>query len=151
MRLMEYAPKTSQLAGRSFPNALDEFISRFFGNELFPTEIVGQDFYPSVDVMEKEKEIIVKADLPGINEKGLNVEINEGNLIISGHREEEKMEEKNGFKRIERQTGFFSREIALSANADEKGIMAEYKKGVLTVTVPKTKETPSKKLNIKVS
>jgi HSP20 family protein len=97
-------------------------------------------FTPAVDVKEAEKEFIVTAELPGMEEKDIDVSIHRDRLTISGEKKEEKEEKKKNFYRIERSFGSFSRVIPLPEGIESEKAQAEFKKGVLTVTLPKTKE-----------
>jgi len=135
----------------NFRKAFSELISDFFNDDFFGTELVKSDWYPKIDVYEKDNVIYVKADLPGIDEKNLNVEL-EGNILtISGTSEETCEKKEKNYHRIERCYGSFSRSITLPENVDIEKVNAEYKKGVLTVSIPKTKKEDTKKINVKIS
>ncbi len=108
-------------------------------------------FTPALDVKEGEKEFIVTAELPGMEEKDIDVSIMGDRLTISGEKKEEKEEKKKNYYRMERSFGSFSRVIPLPEGIDSDKAQAEFKKGVLTVTLPKTKEAQAagKKVQIK--
>jgi HSP20 family protein len=106
-------------------------------------------FTPFVDVKEDEKEVVVKAELPGIDEKDLDVSLSEHALTIKGEKKEEKEDQGKGYYRMERSYGSFHREIPLPASIDAKKVEAAFKNGLLTVTLPKTEE--ARKADRKIS
>ncbi|MFZ5998454.1 MAG: Hsp20/alpha crystallin family protein [Nitrospirota bacterium] len=109
------------------------------------------EFTPRVDVSETDKEIKVSAELPGMDEKDIEVTLNKDSLTIKGEKKEEKEDKGKNYYRIERSYGSFSRTIPLPLEVETDRAEATFKKGVLTVTLPKTakaiKET--KKIAIK--
>jgi HSP20 family protein len=105
---------------------------------------------PSVDIYETENELVLKADLPDVNEKDLDVRIENNMLTIRGERKfEQKVKEEN-YLRIERTYGSFSRSFSLPNTVTSEGIKAEYKNGVLTVEMPKRAESKPKQVKISV-
>jgi HSP20 family protein len=128
-----------------------ELFRHFFNDEFLPRGLMDNDWNPKVDVYEKDNNLIVKADLPGIDEKNLNVELEGNYLTIKGSKEEEHEENGKGFRRIERSSGSFSRTIILPDNINHENIEAEYKKGVLMLTIPKNPESVTKKISVKVA
>jgi len=92
---------------------------------------------PASDVIETKDEIVIKAELPGIDEKNVHVEIESGVLTISGERNAEKETEEKGYRRIERAYGSFFRSFRLPANVDAEKIFAGFANGVLEVHIPK--------------
>lgn len=107
-------------------------------------------FMPQVDVKETAKEIRVAAELPGIEEKDLEVSLVDGALHIRGEKREEHEEEKGENYRCERLYGAFERTIPLPAGVEPDKVNASFKKGVLKVTLPKTKESQSNRRTIPV-
>lgn len=107
-------------------------------------------FCPRADVSETEKEITVAVELPGMDRKDITVEFDEGNLVIRGEREAEKEEEGRNWHRRERSHGSFHRTIVLSADVDQEAAKAEFKKGVLTVTLPKQEELPEEHKTVNI-
>jgi len=106
------------------------------------------DLSPSVDIYEEEKDMVVKADLPGITREDLNVSITENTLTITGEKKQEEKIEKNDYHRLERSYGSFRRTFRLPDNVSPDKAKASFKDGVLEVRLPKTKETKQKKINI---
>ena len=122
----------------------DDF-SPLTGNR-YPLFREDLDFIPKMDIKETEKELVVTMDVPGIEKKELNVSVEKGILTIKGEKKGEKREERNGYTYYERQMGTFERRVRLPENSDEAKVKAEYKDGVLSLTVPKHKvEKPEQK------
>lgn len=109
------------------------------------------DDAPAIDVVEKGKSFVVKAELPGISPEDIEVTVSDGYLIMKGERKEEKEEKDDAFLRREISYGSFQRTIALPETADCPKAEASFKNGVLTVKVPKTSaaQKEPKKLEIK--
>jgi HSP20 family protein len=128
----------------------DDFF-RGFDIEPFGASDSQGGFMPQINISEDEKEIIVSAELPGIDEKDLDISITKDALTIKGEKKTESEEKKKDYHRIERAYGSFSRTIVLPENTDEGKAQAELKKGVLKITIPKTAaaEAQKRKLEIK--
>ena len=106
---------------------------------------------PAVDIYETENELVLKADLPDVNEKDLDVRVENNMLTIRGERKfEQKVKEEN-YLRIERTYGSFSRSFSLPNTVNTESIKAEYKNGVLTVEMPKRAESKPKQVKIGVT
>ncbi|MGB8364124.1 MAG: Hsp20/alpha crystallin family protein [Rhizomicrobium sp.] len=106
---------------------------------------------PAVDIAEKDGEYEITAELPGIDEKDIEVKFANGGLTIRGEKKVEKEESKKGYRLSERRYGAFERFFAVPEGIDEDKISAKFAKGVLTVTLPKTAEAQKheKKIAIK--
>lgn len=130
-------------------NRLFDDFSRGFDLEPFERRL--GTFTPSVDVSENDKQIKVTAELPGMDEKDIDVSLNKDSLTIKGEKKEEKEEKKKDYYRMERSYGSFSRTIPLPVEIDTDKVKAEFRKGVLTVTMPKTEKAieETKKIPIK--
>ncbi|MFL6500043.1 MAG: Hsp20/alpha crystallin family protein [Candidatus Udaeobacter sp.] len=107
-------------------------------------------FVPEVDVTETDKEFRVTAELPGMEEKDLEVSYFDGGLTIKGEKREEHQEQRGDFYRSERQFGAFERTIPLPSDINPDNAKASFKKGVLTITLPKTEEARSHKKRIAI-
>jgi len=105
---------------------------------------------PDIDIKETEKEIIIKADLPGMKEEDVDVSIDENQLVIKGERKAEKEEKEKDYVRVERNYGSFYRSfnIGVPVNSDE--VKASYKNGVLEINIPKAETRKPKKIEIKL-
>jgi HSP20 family protein len=97
----------------------------------------GRPWTPAVDILETENELVLKADLPDVEMKDIHVELENGTLSLKGQRKFESEKKEKGYHRIERSYGTFARYFAMPDTVDPEKISAEYKNGVLTVTLPK--------------
>ena len=127
-------------------------------NRLFDTSFPGRSdnsalttWAPAVDIYETENELVVKADLPDINEKDLDVRIENNTLTIRGERKFEKKVTEDNYLRVERTYGAFSRSFSLPNTVNSEAIKADYKNGVLTVELPKRAESKPKQVKINVT
>lgn len=130
------------------------FDDDFWGPNLFtdwekmiPSEM-RQNWYPAIDLEEKNDRYIVRADLPGLKKEDIRVSLDSGVLTVAGERKTEEEKTENGYRRFERAYGAFSRSIHLGQNVDESKIKAQYRDGVLEIQVPKTDRAVAKKINI---
>jgi len=103
---------------------------------------------PSVDVKETDKEVIVKADLPGIKKEDIEVSVDKDQLIIKGERKMEKEENEKDYVRVERSYGSFYRSFNIGVPIKEDEIKASYKNGVLEISIPKEEIKKPKKIEI---
>jgi HSP20 family protein len=127
----------------------DDLIHRFLGEPFVATEHPPLTaFTPRVDVEETDKEICVKADLPGVDPKDVEVTVGEGVLIVKGEKKEEKEEKKKNYHCVERFIGQFYRQIGLPPGAATDKIVATGNKGVITITIPKKPEVQTKKIPV---
>ncbi|NMC50793.1 MAG: Hsp20/alpha crystallin family protein [Desulfovibrio sp.] len=97
----------------------------------------GEAARPKVDIAGSEKEYAITAELPGIDEKDIQVELKGDALIIRAEKRQEEKSEDKGYYRMERRYGSFQRVLAVPGDADVEGIKAGYKNGVLTITMPR--------------
>jgi HSP20 family protein len=105
---------------------------------------------PAMDVVESDDHYVLRADLPGLSEADVNVELDDHVLTISGKRSTEHEETKNGYRRVERSYGSFSRSVSLPEGVDADGIQANFDKGVLEVKVAKPEQIKPRKVAIAV-
>jgi HSP20 family protein len=130
-----------------FRNEMDELFDRFFSGE--GNGMAQQTWAPRVDVKETEKEFQVKADLPGVDPKDIEISVVDGALTLRGEKREEKEEKKGNVHRTERFVGQFFREISLPPGADADKVNATSAKGVLTISIPKKPEAQPRKISVK--
>jgi HSP20 family protein len=97
-------------------------------------------FMPSVDIKDKENEIRIEAELPGVSEKDVELSLSGDSLIIRGEKKHATEEKEKGYYRAERSYGSFERSIPLPVDVDRDKVEATFKNGVLNITLPKTKE-----------
>jgi HSP20 family protein len=133
-------------------NPVQDQISRFF-NEAFERssdESSITTWAPAVDIFETEQELVVKADLPDIKPEELDIRVENNILTIRGERKFEKKVNESNYLRVERAYGAFSRSFSLANTVNSEAIKAEYKNGVLTLTVPKREEAKPKQIKVNV-
>jgi HSP20 family protein len=108
-------------------------------------------FVPAINVVENDKEYSVTAELPGMDENDIELSVNKGALVIKGEKKRESEDKGNGYHRIERSYGTFHRTLPLPQEVDAERVEATFKKGILTVTLPKLPEAQAgaKKISIK--
>jgi HSP20 family protein len=106
---------------------------------------------PAVDIVENENELILHADLPAINEKDLDIRVENNTLTFRGERKFEKEEKEQNYLRVERAYGAFTRSFSLPNTVNTDAIHAEYKNGVLSVQMPKRAESKPKQVKVSVT
>jgi HSP20 family protein len=134
-------------------STLQDQFNRLF-NEQFrnPSEESAlTSWAPAVDIYETPNELVVKADLPDVNEKDIDVRVENNLLTIRGERKFEKSVSEENFLRVERTYGSFSRSFSLPNTVNAEKIGAEYKNGVLTVTLPKREESKPRQVKVTVN
>jgi HSP20 family protein len=134
-------------------STLQDQINRLF-NDTF--ERTGQEsnltaWAPAVDIYENEHELVVKADLPDIDPKDLDIRVENNILTIRGERKFEKKVNEDNYLRVERAYGAFSRSFALANTVNPDGIKADYQNGVLTLVIPKREEAKPKQIKVNVN
>jgi HSP20 family protein len=130
-------------------------MNRLF-NSFFdtPTPARGATFrrwVPAMDLVETDSAFVLKADLPGLNEADVNVELKDNVLTVSGERKSEHEDRKAGYYRVERSYGSFRRSLTLPEGVDPAAVAATFDKGVLEVTVPKPQQQAPRKVQITVA
>ena len=112
------------------------------------SDVATADWVPAVDIKEEPDKFVIHADVPGVDPKDIEVSMENGVLTIKGQREEEKKEEKEGYKRIERVRGAFYRRFSLPDTADAEKIKAKVKNGVLEIVIPKQEEVQPRRITV---
>ncbi|MGC1907946.1 MAG: Hsp20/alpha crystallin family protein [Candidatus Acidiferrum sp.] len=133
---------------------LQDQINRLF-NDAFEHTGFSQEsnltaWAPAVDIHENEHELVVKADLPGVDAKDLDIRVENNILTIRGERKFEKKVNEDSYLRVERAYGSFSRSFSLANTVNPDGIKADYQDGVLSLTVPKREEAKLKQIKVSV-
>ena len=108
------------------------------------------EWLPSVDVSETKNDIVVKAELPGMDPKDIDISLSDGHLIIRGEKKQEREENEEDYHFIERSYGSFTRSIQLPKQVKHDKINASYKNGILKVVLPKSEEAKTKEIKIRV-
>ena len=133
-----------------FRKEVENLKNRFFGEKPMGN-IFSEDWAPAVDVSETKDKILINAELPGIDAKDVKVSISGNRLIIQGEKKEEEKEEDEQHYSVERYYGSFQRIFQLPDNVlASDGIQANFDKGILVITLPKTEEAKKKEIEIKV-
>ena len=110
----------------------------------------GREWLPSLDVAETKNEIVVKAEVPGLDPKDIDISLSDGLLTIKGEKKQEREEKEENFHLVERSYGSFARSIRLPNEVQSDKINASYKNGVLKIVLPKSEEAKKKEIKIKV-
>jgi HSP20 family protein len=130
----------------------DEFNRLFDGGRAFQLQRESLDagWVPPVDIFEDAEGITLRAELPGLTAEDIDIRLENGTLTLRGERKLEQEERKDGYHRIERFYGTFSRSFSLPPTVDAEKARAESKNGVLSVFLPKREETKPKQIKVKV-
>lgn len=145
MSLIKYAPFAEF---DSFPAGLRVFQDSV--NRLF-AEPGSRPWVPPVDIQETDQALVVKADLPDMEMKDIDVRLENGTLTLRGHRGFEGQKTEGGWHRVERSYGTFERAFSLPDTVDAEGVKADYKNGVLTVVLPKKELAKPRQVKVEVA
>jgi HSP20 family protein len=145
MSLIKYTPFTEF---ETFPVGLKAFQDTV--NRLF-TEPNGRPWLPPVDIKETENDLILKADIPDVDMKDIDVHVENGTLTIRGERKFEAEKNEGSWHRVERSYGTFERAFALPETVDFDAVKADYKAGVLTITIPKKEVAKPRQIKVEVT
>lgn len=110
----------------------------------------GGEWLPSIDVSETKSDLVIKAELPGMDPKDIDISMNNGFLTIKGEKKHEREEKDENYHLVERSYGSFTRSVRLPREVQSDKITASFKNGVLRVTLPKSEEAKKKEIKIKV-
>lgn len=138
---------------REMDRLFDDFFKAGPARGMWPPTRGGDQLVPSVDVTETETEVQVTADLPGLEQKDIEIELRDGALTIKGERRMEEEEKKKEFHRLERAYGRYQRVVQLPCEVQEDKAAASFSRGVLTVTLPKavSAQKKARKIEVKAS
>ena len=134
----------------SLQQEMNRLFSTFFDTPAGTAGNGGRRWIPAMDLVETEDHFVLRADLPGLSEGDVSIELEENVLTISGERKTEHEERKEGFFRVERATGAFRRSLTLPEGVDAEAISARFDKGVLEVRIPKPEERKPRRVQIQV-
>jgi HSP20 family protein len=134
MAIIRYRP-------HSLLSELSQEMNRMFADD-YPgyadgSKVETSQWQPAVDIKEEEKQFVITADIPGVDPKDIKLHMEANVLTIEGERLDEHTDESAGYRRVERARGIFYRRFSLPDTADEEGISAKGKHGVLEITIPK--------------
>jgi HSP20 family protein len=130
---------------------LRQEVNRLFNVFSPGTEPFISRVYPALNLTDDGSNFHVRAELPRVNPETMDISVVEGQLLIRGERKIEPEEQKAGYHRRERKSGFFRRTIALPAKVDPGKVSATMKNGVLTVTLPRAEEAKPRKISVKTT
>ncbi len=145
MAIIRWDPFRDLVTLRERMNRLfeDAFTSR--GDEK---DLVASSWSPSVDIYETENEIVLTAEIPGVDEKNIEIKLEDNTLSLKGERNFEKETKEENYHRIERAYGSFYRSFTIPRNIDQDNIKAESENGILRISMPKKPELKPKKVKI---
>ena len=131
-------------------NRINRFVRESYSPEVPEEALTTTRFAPPVDIYEDEHFITLKMEVPGIDEKDIDVRIENTTLTIHGERKVEKEEKEENFRRVERQYGSFTRSFTLPSSVDSGQVSADYEKGVLKIKLAKKAEAKPKQIKVNV-
>jgi HSP20 family protein len=133
-------------------NEMNRLFNTFIDTPLPNGGTAGQRrWLPAMDLVETEDDFVLRADLPGVSQEEVNIELEDNVLTISGQRKSEHEERKEGFHRVERAYGTFARSLTLPKGVNAEAIKASFDRGVLEVRIAKPEERKPRKVAISVS
>jgi HSP20 family protein len=132
----------------SFDSQLNRAFGDFFGRATQDQNLTP--WAPAVDIYEGEHELVVKADLPDVKPEELDIRVENNILTIRGERKFEKRSDEKNYLRVERSYGSFARSFSLANTVNSEAIKADYKDGVLTLSIPKREEAKPKQIKVNV-
>jgi HSP20 family protein len=155
MALIRWRPGRELSPFRSLTGIQDE-INRLFDLTLsgWPNEhqgLFGGEWAPAVDVVEDDEKVVVKAELPGLTDKDVDISVVDNMLTIKGEKKQEEEKKEKGYHRLERSYGAFQRSIMLPTSVTSDKAKASFKNGLLEIELPKKEEAKPKQIKVKVT
>ncbi len=135
---------------------MQDELNRLFDERLWrrrgqPEEELGAGFLPPVDVYEDNEGLVLTCELPGVDPKVVDVRVEDGVLTLKGERKMEKEDRKENYLRIERSYGSFTRSFTLPSTVDQDKVKAEFKNGLLRLSIPKREESKPRSIKVNVT
>ncbi len=146
MPVVKYSPFVDN---EEFPAGLRLFQDTV--NRLFSDQTTTRPWAPSVDIFETDNELVLKADIPGVDQKDIDIRLENGTLSLKGERKFEREEKNKGFHWLERSYGSFVRYFTVPETVDSENVKADFQNGVLTVTLPKKEIAKPKAIKVQVN
>jgi HSP20 family protein len=147
MALVKYNPLREL---RTMQDQMNRLLNLSWNHDL-PSEDIKEGLWqPAVDIYETTDSIVIKAELPDVDQKDIEVRIEDGTLILKGERKHGDEVKKENYHRIERYFGSFQRSFNLPTTVDQEKIEANCDKGILTIVLPKKEATQPKLINIQI-
>ncbi|TRU70238.1 MAG: Hsp20/alpha crystallin family protein [Microcystis viridis Mv_BB_P_19951000_S69] len=135
----------------SLQKEMNRLLDRFVPTDVGNGEKMGLSFIPAAEMTETPEAVQLKLEIPGMEAKDLNVEVTADSLTINGERKSEIKTEEEGFTRTEFRYGKFHRVIPLPVRVDNTNVTAEYKDGILNLTLPKAEEEKNKVVKVSIN
>jgi HSP20 family protein len=132
------------------PEPFSTEFDRLF-NQLFDRNEAARRWVPAMDLVENDDHFVLRADLPGMTEADISIEVRDNTLTLAGERKAEHEERQRGYYRLERQFGKFSRALSLPEGVNADAIEAHFTSGVLEVRIPKPEERKPRRISISAS
>jgi HSP20 family protein len=129
------------------PEPFSREVDRLF-DRLFDSPAQAQRWAPAMDLTEADDHYVLKADLPGVRDEDVSIEVENGLLTISGERKAEHERSERGFYRIERAFGRFQRQLTMPEGIDPDAVSADFDRGVLSVRIPKPAQVKPRRISI---
>jgi HSP20 family protein len=127
---------------------IDRMFDRFRGGIADPG--AATDLWPSVDIVEDEKDFVVNVELPGVRREDVKITVNEGVLTVKGEKKQDREIKEDQYRRLERAFGAFERSFTLPTSVQSEKIGANFNHGVLTITIPKAEQAKSREIEVRV-
>ncbi len=148
MSTLRHAPF---VAGRGFQDEMKQVFDKFFGeSEGDQSNVVTSQWTPRVDIREEPSRFVILADVPGVDPKAIEINMDKGILSIRGERAAATSDVSDRYSRVERAHGLFYRRFALPDSANPEGISASGGHGVLEISIPKKPETTPRRIQVNV-
>lgn len=148
-----YRPPRLPMMFDEIDRMFSRFLGRPFGLMRWPRTLWPEEFeagYPSVDIFEDKENVFVKAEIPGVKKEELEVNVTEDSVVLSGEKKKEEKVEEKDYYRYERSYGSFHRTLPLPTEVQSDKAKAQFKDGVLKITIPKTPEAKKKEVKVKI-
>jgi HSP20 family protein len=150
MAIVRWEPFRELLSTQDrFNQLFNQTFSQAFGKE--GQELASRNWAPAVDIYETDHNLVIKTELPGIDPKDVEVRVENNTLVLQGERKFEKNTSEENYHRVERSYGTFSRSFTLPSSVNTENAQAEYKDGILTLTLAKREEAKPKTIKIQVA
>lgn len=131
-----------------FQDAVSELFNRFFEEADLGAGLEGRTWWPMLDIAEREDELLIKAELPGMKSEDIDISVEGNMLTVSGEKTVTEEDKREDFYHTERRYGAFRRTITLPSTVDADNVQASYENGVLSIVVPKTEAAKPKKIKV---
>jgi HSP20 family protein len=148
MRLKVWEP---QRRFRPFYRDTDKFFNEFGWGQEQTEGLDEASWAPKVDIYETKDNYVLNAELPGLKKEDISIDLNDNTLTLKGERKFEEKVEKDNYVRVERSYGSFTRSFVLSDNVNAESVTANYKDGMLEVTLPKKEEAKPKEIKVEIN